>query len=212
MHTANPDVKFWMQINHPGKQSPKFLTAQPVAPSAVALGQGLDAAFARPRALEPGEILEIIERFAKTAKLTQIAGFDGVQIHGAHGYLVNQFLSPHHNRRDDAWGGSPAKRRTFVLEILRAIRREVGTQFPVSIKMNSADFQKDGFEGADAQDLIRALSDEGTDRIEISGGNYENPAMTGAKQSTQAREAYLLDFATRARALTDVPAVVTGGF
>ena len=212
VHAANPDGQFWMQINHPGKQSPKFLTPQPVAPSAVALGQGLDAAFARPRALEPGEILEIIERFAQTAKLAQTAGFDGVQIHGAHGYLVNQFLSPHHNRREDAWGGSPAKRRAFVLEILRAIRREVGAQFPVSIKMNSADFQKGGFEGADAQELIRALSDEGIDLIEISGGNYESPAMTGARQSTKAREAYFLDFAAQARALTDVPIVVTGGF
>ncbi len=212
VHRANPDTRFWMQINHPGKQSPKFLTPAPVAPSAVALGAGLEASFATPRALEQPEIEALIQRYAKTAGLAQRAGFDGVQIHGAHGYLVSQFLSPHHNRRTDDWGGSPENRRRFVMEVYRAVRQAVGPDFPVSIKMNSADFQKGGFEGEEAYDLIAALSDEGVDLIEISGGNYESPAMTGARQSSGEREAYFLDFATEARKRTDVPLAVTGGF
>ncbi len=212
VHRANPDTRFWMQINHPGKQSPKFLTPAPVAPSAVALGAGLEASFATPRALEPEEIKALIQRYATTAALAQRAGFDGVQIHGAHGYLVSQFLSPHHNRRTDDWGGTAENRRRFVMEVYRAVRQAVGPDFPVSIKMNSADFQKGGFEGEEAYDLITALSDEGIDLIEISGGNYESPAMTGARQSSGEREAYFLDFAAEARKRTDVPLAVTGGF
>lgn len=208
---ANPDAQFWMQLNHPGKQSPKFLTPQPVAPSAVPLGAGLESAFAEPRALDTSEIAAIIQRFATSAALAKRAGFDGVQIHGAHGYLVSQFLSPHHNRRTDEWGGSAENRRRFALEVYRAIRREVGADIAVSIKMNSADFQKGGFEGEDAYALIEALAAEGIDLIEISGGNYESPAMTGVKQ-TSGREAYFLDFAAEARKRTDVPLAVTGGF
>lgn len=206
------DVQLWMQINHPGKQSPKFLTRKPVAPSAIPLGKGLEKTFATPRALSPDEIRELILCYARTAGLARQAGFDGVQIHGAHGYLVSQFLSPHHNRRDDAWGGSPENRRRFVLKVLGAIRKEVGESYPVSIKMNSADFQKGGFGGDEALDLIDALSAAGIDLIEISGGNYESPAMTGARQSTREREAYFLDFAAEARQRTKVPIAVTGGF
>jgi len=212
VHTSNPDIHFWMQINHPGKQSPKFLTSNPVAPSAIALGKGLEKSFTKPRALETEEITGLIKRYATTAYLAKQAGFDGVQIHGAHGYLVSQFLSPIHNQREDKWGGSPENRRRFALEVYRAIRSEVGADYPVSIKMNSADFQKGGFEGEEAYDLISALSDEGINLIEISGGNYETPAMTGARQSASDREAYFLDFAAGARKHTDVPIAVTGGF
>ena len=212
VHDANPDAKIWMQINHPGKQSPKFLSPEPVAPSAVALGRRLEANFVQPRALSNAEIRALIDRYATTAALAQEAGFDGVQIHGAHGYLVSQFLSPHHNRREDEWGGSPENRRRFVLEIYRAIRRNVGDAFTVSIKMNSADYQKGGFEGDEAHDLIAALAAEGIDLIEISGGNYESPAMTGARVSTTEREAYFLEFAAETRARSDVPLAVTGGF
>lgn len=211
VHAANPETRFWMQLNHPGKQSPKFLTSEPVAPSAIPLGAGFETTFAPPRALDETGINAIIQRFATSAALAQRAGFDGVQIHGAHGYLVSQFLSPHHNRRDDQWGGSTANRRRFAIEVFRAIRQRVGTDFAVSIKMNSADFQKGGFEGEEASDLIAALSDEGIDHIEISGGNYESPAMTGVKQSV-VREAYFLDFAARARKRTSVALTVTGGF
>ncbi|WP_420583895.1 NADH:flavin oxidoreductase/NADH oxidase family protein [Ruegeria sp.] len=212
VHDANPDTQFWMQINHPGKQSPKFLSQHPVAPSAIPLRAELEKTFATPRELRADEITDLIGRFATTARLAKQAGFDGVQIHGAHGYLVSQFLSPHHNRRNDKWGGSPENRRRFAMEVYRAIRNEVGSDFPVSIKMNSADFQKGGFEGEDAFELIKALSSEGIDLIEISGGNYESPAMTGARRSTGEREAYFLEFAAKARTLTDVAIAVTGGF
>jgi len=121
-------------------------------------------------------------------------------------------LSPHHNRRDDDWGGPPKNRRRLVMEIYRAIRAKVGDAFPISIKMNSADFQKGGFEAEDAYELMAELGKAGIDLIEISGGNYESPAMTGARQSTTDREAYFLDFAAEARERTQVPLAVTGGF
>ncbi len=212
VHKANPQARLWMQINHPGKQSPKFLTPEPVAPSAVPLGKGLEANFAKPRALSETEITALIERYATTARLAKTAGFDGVQIHGAHGYLVSQFLSPHHNQRTDDWGGTAENRRRFALEIYKAMRRDIGEEFPISIKMNSADFQKGGFEGEDAYALIAELEKAGIDLIEVSGGNYESPAMTGARQSTSEREAYFLDFAAEARKRTKVPIAVTGGF
>ena len=147
--------RVWMQINHPGKQSPTFLSREPVAPSAVPLGAGLESAFATPRALEPHEIEALVERFATTAAIARKAAFDGVQIHGAHGYLISQFLSPHHNQRTDAWGGSPEKRRRFVLAVYAEIRRQVGQDFPVGIKLNSADFQKGGFTEEESMATIR---------------------------------------------------------
>jgi 2,4-dienoyl-CoA reductase-like NADH-dependent reductase (Old Yellow Enzyme family) len=138
-----------------------------------------------------------------------------VQIHGAHGYLVSQFLSPHHNRRTDAWGGTPEKRRRFALEVYGAIRAAVGPAFPVSIKLNSADFQRGGFTEEESLATIVALAEAGVDLVEISGGTYEAPAMTGKREkkaSTVAREAYFLDFAEKARAAVSVPLMVTGGF
>lgn len=202
----------WMQINHPGKQSPTFLSKAPVAPSAVPLGHGLERAFATPRALEDHEIEDLIARFGRTAGIAKQAGFTGVQIHGAHGYLVSQFLSPHHNRRTDRWGGSLENRAAFAMGVYRAMRDSVGDDFPVSIKINSADFQKGGFTEEESIEVIAALVDAGMDLIEISGGTYEAPAMTGARQSTREREAYFLSFAEALRARVDVPLAVTGGF
>lgn len=212
VRAVNPETQFWMQFNHPGKQTNKILTPTPVAPSAVPLGAGLDKMFAPPRALETDEIHDIIRRFSTASRLAKEAGWDGIQVHCAHGYLVSQFLSPHHNRREDDWGGSAENRRRFLLEIYRAIRAEVGSDFAVSVKMNSADFQKGGFEGEEAYELIDKLSEEGIDLIEISGGQYESMAMFDARQSTREREAYFLDFATEARSRTSVPIAVTGGF
>ena len=206
-------TQVWMQLNHPGKQIPKFLNSQPVAPSAIPLGSGLDKLFATPRALESDEIDAIIGQFARSAHLAKETGFTGVQIHGAHGYLVSQFLSPRHNQREDEWGGSPENRRRFVLAVYEAIRGAVGPDFPVGIKLNSADFMKDGFSEEESMDVVRALTEAGIDLIEISGGTYEAPAMTGfrAKKENQ-REAYFLDYADAVRRHTDVPLMVTGGF
>ena len=204
----------WMQLNHPGKQIPRFLSREPVAPSAVPLGAGLDKAFNLPRELSEAEILDIIEKFATSAGLAKRAGFSGVQIHGAHGYLVSQFLSPHHNRRNDRWGGGLENRMRFVREVLRRIRETVGEDFPVGIKLNSADFMKGGFSPEDSMAVAERLQAEGIDLIEISGGTYERPAMMGSKpkNSTLRREAYFLEFAQRLRRKIDIPLVVTGGF
>ncbi len=207
-------ASLWMQVNHPGKQSPSFLSREPVAPSAIPLGAGLERAFATPRALTGEEIEELVARFARTAAIAKKAGFDGVQIHGAHGYLVSQFLSPHHNRRTDAWGGSLDNRARFAREVLRAIRVAVGDDFPIGIKINSADFQHGGFSEGESLDVIRMLVEDGIDLVEISGGTYEAPAMTGAavRESTRRREAYFLAFAERVRAEIEVPLALTGGF
>tara|TARA_R110001599_G_scaffold66732_1_gene188923 strand:- start:4136 stop:5416 length:1281 start_codon:yes stop_codon:yes gene_type:complete len=207
-------AQVWMQLNHPGKQIPSFLSKEPLAPSAVPLGNGLESGFKCPRALTEAEILAIIERFAWVSAKAKECGFNGVQIHSAHGYLVNQFLSPHHNRRDDQWGGSLENRMRFLMEIYRAIRAAVGDNFPVGVKLNSADFQKGGFDESDSIEVIQALQNEGIDLIEISGGNYENPSMvgSGASESTLKREAYFLDYAEKAQKIMNVPLVVTGGF
>lgn len=210
--------QIWMQLNHPGKQSPKMLNKDPVSPSAIPFKKELRSMFATPRALTGPEIKDIIQRFARSAAIAQKAGFDGVQIHGAHGYLVSQFLSPHHNQRTDEWGGSAEKRRSFVLAVYLAIRKVCGEAFNIGIKLNSADFQRGGFTEDESLAVIKALVAEGIDLVEISGGNYESPAMArGAedgevKASTLAREAYFLEFAEKVRKLTDVPLMVTGGF
>lgn len=208
-------TSLFMQLNHPGKQAPKGLNRETVAPSAVPFDPSMTAYFATPRELTGAEIEDIVLRFGRAAGLAKQAGFSGVQIHGAHGYLVSQFLSPHHNRREDEWGGTPEKRRRFALEVYRAIRAAVGPAFPVSIKLNSADFQRGGFTEDESLATIKALADAGIDLVEISGGTYETPAMTGTtekKASTVAREAYFLDFAEKVRAAVSVPLMVTGGF
>ena len=204
----------WMQLNHPGKQSPMYLSKQPVAPSAISLENGLDKFFNQPRELTEAEILKLIERFAWAAAKAKDCGYTGVQIHSAHGYLVNQFLSPHHNRRQDQWGGSIENRARFLLEIYRAIRAAVGDDFPIGVKLNSADFQKGGFEEDDSIEVIKLLQNAGIDLIEISGGNYENTSMVGTnvKESTAKREAYFLDYAERAKEIMTVPLALTGGF
>jgi len=217
--TAN-NTHLWPQLNHPGKQSPDFLSKQPVAPSAVKLEDGLAANFKLPRELTDADIWEIIGKFATSARLSKEVGFTGVQIHGAHGYLVNQFLSPRHNQRKDQWGGSLENRMRFVLEIYRAIRKEVGEDFPVGIKLNSADFMKGGFTEEESMQVVKTLADEGIDLIEISGGSYEKVVFiegvstekAAQKESTVKREAYFLDYAEKVRKLTDVPLIVTGGF
>ncbi len=201
----------WVQLNHPGRQSnPIASRRRPVAPSAIALGiPGMPT----PRALTEAEILDIIARFATAARVVETAGFDGVQIHGAHGYLVSQFLSPLANRRTDGWGGDPQRRSRFVIEVARAIRGAVSPGFAVGIKLNSADFQRGGFTEDESRAVIQRLAAERLDLIEISGGSYESPAMMGRSSSTRAREAYFLEYAETVRTLAaEVPLAVTGGF
>ena len=208
-------LHLWAQINHPGRQALGFLNKEVVAPSAVKTNvRGMAAMFKKPRALKEAEIFEIIERFGNTAAILKEAGFTGVQIHGAHGYLVSQFLSPLVNHRKDKWGGSLENRTRFVLEIYKEIRHKVGNRFPIGIKINSADFQRGGFTEEESKEVIKMLGAEGIDLIEVSGGTYEQPAMTGAgqKNSTKEREAYFLDYVKAMRKLISTPLMLTGGF
>ncbi|QUW23025.1 NADH:flavin oxidoreductase/NADH oxidase family protein [Sporosarcina sp. Marseille-Q4063] len=205
----------WMQLNHPGKQSPKMISKKPVAPSAVPLSGGLKRFFNQPRALQVSEIEDLIVRFGEAARIAKKAGFTGVQIHAAHGYLFNQFLSPYHNQRTDEWGGTLANRMKFLEETYHEIRKQVGASFPIGIKLNSADFQKGGFTEDESMEVIHRMSEIGIDLIEISGGNYENPIMMGTdvKETTKKREAYFIDYAKKAsQKLISTPLVVTGGF
>ena len=132
--------------------------------------------FNRPRALSEAEIWDVIERFSFSAEMAKEAGFTGVQIHGAHGYLVSQFLSPRHNQRTDQWGGSLENRMRFVCEIYKRLRAKLGNHFPIAIKLNSADFQKGGFSDGESMQVVQTLAENGMDLIEISGGTYEAPA------------------------------------
>lgn len=206
-------AQIWAQINHPGRQAPSAISRVTVAPSAIKLKVG-NLAFREPHALTDFEIRGIIQKFARTAELCKQAGFDGVQIHGAHGYLVSQFLSPLSNVRHDDWGGSVENRMHFPIEIVRALRAAVGEKFPIGIKMNSADFQRGGFAEEDSIVVAKALEKEGIDLLEISGGSYESSVMTGKgiSESTAAREAYFLPFAEKIRKAVKVPLILTGGF
>jgi len=208
------DTHLWAQLNHPGKQIPNFICKEPVAPSAISLQGGLEKGFNTPRSLSHDEIINIIQQFKTSAHLAKEVGFTGVQIHGAHGYLVSQFLSSRHNQRTDKWGGDIENRMLFVLAVYQAIRDAVGPDYPVGIKLNSADFMHGGFTEEESMQVVKALSEAGIDQIEISGGTYESPAMTGRKvrQSTREREAYFLSYAEKVRTITDTPLVVTGGF
>ncbi len=209
---ADTDAQLWMQVNHPGRQANALVGGhQPVAPSAI--GVKIPGAT-KPRALTGAEIHDLIERYATTAAVAEKAGFDGVQLHGAHGYLITQFLSPLANQRDDEWGGDAVRRRRFVLEVLRACRAATSKDFAIGIKLNSADFQRGGFSEEESRDVVSALVAEGIDLIEVSGGTYEAPAMMGVvAESTRAREAYFLEYAAALRDLSpNVPIAVTGGF
>ena len=206
-----------VQLSHPGRQCPKGLNKETVAPSAVPFSPMLATTFGTPRALREDEILDIIQRFATSAQVCEQAGFEGVQLHGAHGYLISQFLSPLTNKRQDQWGGSIENRMRFLLEVYTAVRKATSENFIISVKLNSADFQRGGISEEDVVTVFKAIDDAGIDLIEISGGSYEAPAMAGAKEdkrkaSTIAREAYFLDFAEKIRKQVKCHLMVTGGF
>ncbi len=211
--------KFVMQISHPGRQVFANMGTEPVSASAtkVTLDGMANKMFTDARALSEGEIRGLIRRFAETALAAQAAGFDGVQVHGAHGYLVAQFLSPLTNLREDAWGGPLENRARFLLEIIRAIRDRVNDDFILGVKLNSADFQKGGFDIADSEAVVDWLNAEAVDFVEISGGSYESSAMMGnsedgrVESSTEKRELFFFDFAKRISETANMPLMVTGG-
>lgn len=205
--------QLWAQLNHPGKQSPKGLNIRNISASSVPFNKDMQAFFDTPQEASLDEINDIIHRFGKSAAICKKAGFSGVEIHAAHGYLINQFLSPYHNIRTDEWGGSPEKRRRFLIEVYQEIRKQVGNNFPIAIKLNSTDFQKGGFTEEESLATIKSLTEVGIDLIEISGGTYETGvAQAPKKETTKVREAYFLDFAEKVRSNTNIPILVTGGF
>ncbi len=204
--------KIVMQINHPGRVAVLPLLKRPVGPSPVGLDLPAMNIVRVPREMSEAEILDQIQRFANTAALAVQAGFDGVQVHAAHGYLLSQFLSPLANVRRDAWGGSPEKRRRMLIEAVRAVRRAIGPDKVLSVKLNSADFQKGGLSQQESLDVALALEAEGIDLLEISGGNYESPAQLGfAPDRHVANDAYFLDYAEQLRRVCKTPLMLTGG-
>lgn len=208
------DSKVWMQISHPGRQIPVNVKGLALAPSAIRLDVGKHSKhFSQPAAMTELQIDDVVQRFVDTASQAQKAGFDGVQIHAAHGYLISQFLSPLSNHREDQWGGSLSNRAKLLLDVTKAIRAEVATDFAVSVKLNSADFQRGGFSPEDAEQVVVWLNDLGVDLIELSGGSYEAPAMQGNSRDehTLAREAYFVEFASKIAAVSKVPIMTTGG-
>lgn len=206
-----------IQLSHPGRQCPKGLNKETVAPSAVPFSPMLATTFGTPRELREDEIQDIIQRFAKAAQVCEQAGFEGIQLHGAHGYLISQFLSPLTNKRQDQWGGSIENRMRFLLAIYQAVRAVTSAQFIISVKLNSADFQRGGITEEEVIYVFKTIDAAGIDLIEISGGSYEAPAMAGVKsekrkESSIAREAYFLDFAEKIRKQVNCHLMVTGGF
>ncbi|NCE90801.1 NADH:flavin oxidoreductase/NADH oxidase family protein [Pseudomonas sp. L13] len=207
-------VHFWVQLSHPGRQTMANLGQQALAPSAIALDMGgFSKMFAKPKAMTEDDIQDVIKRFATSARLAEQAGFTGVQIHGAHGYLLSQFLSPLSNHRTDRWGGPLENRAHLLLEVIRAVRASVSPGFCVSVKLNSADFQRGGFDETDARAVVEMLNTLPIDLLELSGGSYEAPAMQGEARDgrTLSREAYFLDFAREMATVASMPVMVTGG-
>ena len=210
-------ARIWMQLSHAGRQTPTLINAHPYAPSAVALN-GYPGRFGVPREMPEADIERAILGFASAALLARECGFDGVQIHAAHGYLLSSFLSPKANLRGDLWGGSLENRARLLLRTVEATRAAVGADFPVAVKLNSADFQQGGFDFEEAITIAGWLAEAKVDLLEISGGNYEQPTMAGVpggppmRASTRAREAYFLDFAKAMLPGKTPPLMVTGGF
>jgi 2,4-dienoyl-CoA reductase-like NADH-dependent reductase (Old Yellow Enzyme family) len=207
----------WTQLSHAGRQTNRFVNSHPLSPSAVQLKKtGL---FASPKAMTEEDIQHVIKGFVKMAKLSKEAGFTGVQIHSAHGYLLSQFLSPITNKREDQWGGDIENRSRLLKRIVAEIRKELGPEFPISVKLNSSDFQRGGFTEEESLEVIKMLEKEGIDLLEISGGTYEkvvffllNEEHKNIKESTLKREAYFIDFAKKVREISSIPLLITGGF
>jgi len=198
-----------VQISHPGRQTTRFVNSHPVSPSggpAVALA-GL---FAGPRELSTGEIIEIRTRFVTAGRLAVEAGFAGVQVHAAHGYLLSSFLDPNLNLRQDDYGGSIEGRSRLLLETIEGLRQELPVASAVAVKL---DFRDGGEE--DLTWLAEQLGTRGVDLIEVSGGNYEKPAMLGMEadgsQIASDHESPFWQGAATVAEATDVPVMLTGG-
>lgn len=200
-------AKIFMQLNHPGKQSPKTISKQPVSASAIPMEGSNSFAFNTPRALTNNEIKTIVQKFSNAAIVAKEAGFSGVEIHAAHGYLLSQFLSPHDNQRVDEYGGSLENRMRLLVEIYTGMREKLGSGFPIALKINSSDLRPGGFSKEDSLKVIQKMDQLGIDLIEISGGNYEKPTVQGIGKG-----AFFIDYAAKVKQSVKAPVAVTGGF
>jgi 2,4-dienoyl-CoA reductase-like NADH-dependent reductase (Old Yellow Enzyme family) len=197
------DTQLWLQLGHAGALA-YAPTSSPKGPSS------LDLPGLRCAELTIDEIHRVPSEFARTAKLARQAGFSGIQIHAAHGFLLSQFLSPLFNKRSDEYGGPIANRVRLLLESIEATRAAVGTDFPLAVKLNSSDLLEGGFDEEDALRVVKALDRSSVDLIDISGGTY----FPGAKSASDGtgRGPYFIEFAKRARVITSKPLMLTGGF
>lgn len=195
-----------MQINHGGRQcATDAIPGPPVAPSPVPVAKGKE----RPVELTEEGIEGIISAFGDAAGRAKAAGFDGVQIHAAHGYLINQFNSPAANWRGDRWGSTAARRMRFLEEVASSIRDRVGHEYAVLIKLGMEDFARDGLTLKDGAEIVRHLADWGIDALEVSGGIGRTSVRKDVHRHED--EAYFLDAARQAREATDLPIILVGG-
>lgn len=200
---ATDGAHLWPQLGHAGAMADALISA-PKGPSALDL-PGLTCS-----ALTLDEIRALPAEFARTAQLAKHCGFGGVELHAAHGFLLNQFLSPLFNKRADTYGGALQNRMRLLLEVISAVRQAVGPAFPVGLKLNASDQLEGGFGEAESLDVIAAVDKTGIDLIDISGGTYFPGAPSSSDRAGSGP--YFLDFAARARARTRIPLMITGGF
>lgn len=200
---AVTEAHLWAQLGNAGALS-YTLVSEPKGPSP------LDIPGLKCETLSLKEIQEIPGRIAAAALTAKGSGFTGVMIHGGHGFLLSQFLSPLFNRRQDQYGGSVKGRSRLLMEVLESVRAAVGPSFPVGIRINATDKLEGGLTGIEALQVISLLDQTPTDLIDISGGTY----FPGAKSSSDGnrRGPYFLDFARKAKEITRIPLVLTGGF
>jgi len=203
--------KICMQLVHCGGQTTgKVAGRQPLAPSSVEVPQFPEI----PAAMSRKEIDRIVDAFGEGAGRAREYGFDAVQLHAAHGYLINQFLSPLTNRREDEYGGSGERRRRFLMEVCRSVRSAVGAGFPVLVKLNGSDFLEGGLEIEEAVAAATALDDEGIAAIEVSGGTPAsgNLSPVRVKIKTEEDEGYNMPLAGRIKGAVSCPVIGVGGF
>ena len=220
------NTHLWMQLSHAGRQTPFSINKESRAPSVKPLPtMGGILKFGVPKELSHSEILNIIDRFVNAAEVAKQTGFTGIQLHSAHGYLLSEFLSPNVNQRTDEWGGSIENRSRLLITLIEAIRDKVGSTYPISIKINSSDFQKGGFTHEESIAVAKILNSTSLDLLEISGGTYENftaleidslnlkkSKTIKPQRSTRVREAYFLKYAEAIKEVLSIPLAVTGGF
>jgi len=202
------------QVSHPGRQVENRIQKDPVSASDVQLeGNIMGMNFNKPHAASQEEINKIVDGFAHASEYLYKAGYDGVELHGAHGYLLSQFLSETTNLRTDNYGGSLENRARIIVDIAQAIRKRVNKDFILGIKLNSVEFQSKGFQPEEAKKLCQILEQNEFDFVELSGGTYESLAFEHKRDSTKKREAFFLDFAEQiVPGLSKTKCYVTGGF